>query len=202
MTANWFFCSHTLISYKPVVHFPTPSVTLVLTPWLGLGNWITPNLMQAEGWKSSCSVLLVLVLPCIYCEDMSRLVFLKKRDHVEQNWSVLIKATCDTVIYNKKYTPSLSHFWHRAPKTLENFLNCMNYKSVFCYVNKVTHEKHLRMRGGWLPGEPTRLLAFSFTHGSLERGRGWRLNQLPVANDLMHFTYVRKPPCKTRALGG
>ena len=158
--------------------------------------------MQAEGWKSSCSVLLVLVLPCIYCEDMSRLVFLKKRDHVEQNWSVLIKATCDTVIYNKKYTPSLSHFWHRAPKTLENFLNCMNYKSVFCYVNKVTHEKHLRMRGGWLPGEPTRLLAFSFTHGSLERGRGWRLNQLPVANDLMHFTYVRKPPCKTRALGG
>ena len=48
----------------------------------------------------------------------------------------------------------------------------------------------------------TRGLELSVSPTDLQQGeRGWRLNQLPVASDVIHFAYVMKLVLKTRSMG-
>ena len=98
------------------------------------------------------------------------------------------------------------NFQHWAPKTLGISCDEIN-KDAFCYVNEVTFGKplgNLRMRG-WLPGEPTVWLEdWNFpSHPSVLWGeeRGWRVNRLPKANDLINHEYVMKSPWKHKRTG-
>lgn len=77
-----------------------------------------------------------------------------------------------------------------------NFFSVESDRDVSCYINEVTFGPHLRLgsvcqenhscdwRVGTLSPSPAHLMG---------KERIWRLNQLPVANDLINHGYVMKP---------
>lgn len=77
-----------------------------------------------------------------------------------------------------------------------NFFSVESDRDVSCYINEVTFGPHLRLgsvcqenrpcdwRVGTLSPSPSHLVG---------EERIWRLNQLPVANDLISHGYVMKP---------
>ena len=76
-----------------------------------------------------------------------------------------------------------------SPKSLSN-------RGVFCYVNEVTLGKNLRMGAPWQWNQPgDESWDFQSHPHDLWGGEGsWRLNQLPVASELINHDYVMKPP--------
>ena len=97
------------------------------------------------------------------------------------------------MIYNKKYIELaeksfvffheilyiwfLSHFWHRAPKTL-GIPRDENNKSVPCYVNEVIFGKHLRLGAGCQEHQAVLTLAAHILKiGTIQRRLAWPLRK-------------------------
>ena len=101
------------------------------------------------------------------------------------------------MIYDKKYTYPV--FVPISATELLKPSECpvmRVIKNIFCYVNEVFWGPHLRM--GLVAKETKHVirgLALSFQTPNLWGGeRSWRLNQSPVANELINHAYVTKPP--------
>ena len=77
------------------------------------------------------------------------------------------------------------------------FSTSLKYKIIHCYVKELGFWK-VSQDGGCLPMKPTTLirgLGHSITPSSFWGGWGtWRSNQLPIANCLINYLYVVKPP--------
>ena len=98
---------------------------------------------------------------------------------------------CDIVICNTRYIFGLCPLLrHRVHKPLE-FPKWWEHKSVFCYVNEVTLGLHLRMGAGCRENQPwdQRVGIFSPPAHDRHPTWGWKLNQLPLDNNLVNLDY-------------
>ena len=115
---------------------------------------------------------------------------------------------CDIVIYRKNvylvismtkyvahiYLDFIHSFWLIAPKTLGISWAIRAKYATSCSQFLKTLRRKWLLGGSWLPEEPT-MLELSVPLPDFSEGeRGWRLNQLPMANDLVNYDYAMKLP--------
>ena len=143
--------------------------------------------MASLCWPQSClsesSVELDVVVAEVWTWDLHNIVIYRKYifGHLDDQNTLLHVFG---LIHNS---------WFLAPKLLE--FPTMKTKKVSCYVNKMTFGLHLGTEVGCQGIDHViRGLKLSVPPPDLLRGkRGWRLNLLPTANDLINYAYIMNP---------
>ena len=105
---------------------------------------------------------------------------------------------CDIVIDNRKHIGLHLVLAQSSPNSW-NFLSDQSLKGVSCHINEVTFGKPLGHLRRGLVARRTNFVVRGFQLSVLPPDvqggeRGWRLNQLSMANDLINHVYVMKPP--------
>ena len=105
--------------------------------------------------------------------------------------------------YNKTYVCGLHpHLWYRAPNNPWSFLSDRSHKGVFCDVNEVIFWTGWGLSSRSGAKQVIRELEISVPFMTSGEGR-WAGDwvQSPVANDLINWTSVRKPPQNPKRTG-
>lgn len=91
---------------------------------------------------------------------------------------------CNIAVYNKKYVWYSSPFLAQSSPNPRNLPSAKSYKGASSYVNEMTFGHHVRKRVLVASPNVIRVLELSCLHlPYMGPERGWRLSQLPMANN-------------------